>query len=177
MSIYCLREYGVLGEIIETGAMPEIPEVERPSDEDLDNDPHGLVKDEYRDKVKTRSARIDAMQKNIKPMFATIYGQLSDESEDKVKQDENHPAVHSTKDVVGLWVIIGFTHKTGGTGVPAQDKLHARDHYAKIRQGRYESPLAFKERFDIALERLEAVQATVPDADVVAMDYISRRRL
>jgi hypothetical protein len=174
MSIYCLREYSDLGEIIETGVMPEYEEIERPTDEALDNDPYGLVKEEYRDKVKARNIRTEAMHKNTKPMFATIYGQLSDESEDKVKQDENYAEVHGTKDVVGLWAIIGFTHQTGGTGVLAQDKLHTRDHYAKIRQGRYESPLAFKERFDIALERLEAVHATVPDPDLVAMDYISR---
>jgi hypothetical protein len=40
MSIYCLREYGDLGEVIETGVMPDIPDVERPTEEELDNDPH-----------------------------------------------------------------------------------------------------------------------------------------
>ena len=174
MSIYCFREYGDLGEIIETGEMPELEEIERPDDEDLADDPYGLIKDAYRDKVKARDRRLEEMRKNLKPMYAAIYGQLSEESEDKIKQDANYAEVHQNKDTVGLWVIIGHAHQTGGTGVPAQDKLHARDSYSKLRQSRYETPLAFKERFDVALERLEAVGAKVPDEDLVAMDYISR---
>ena len=61
MSIYCYREFGDLGEIIETGAMPVVEEVERPTDEELDADVHGLVKEAYRDKIKARDRRIEEM--------------------------------------------------------------------------------------------------------------------
>ena len=60
-----------------------------------------------------------------------------------------------------LWIIVGATHQGGATGIPALDRLNARNVYASLLQGPNEKCLTFKERTIDALVRLEAVEEAV----------------
>ena len=47
MGNYVYREFGDVGSIVENVELPEYPEVERPTDAELDADVHGLLKSKY----------------------------------------------------------------------------------------------------------------------------------
>ena len=78
MGNYVYREFGDVGSIVENVELPDYPEVERPTDEELDADVHGLLKSKYLEADKARDRNIAEMRKKLKPLYATLYGQISD---------------------------------------------------------------------------------------------------
>jgi hypothetical protein len=176
LSIYCLREFGDLGRTIQTGEEHEYPAIEVPADETLgaEADPHGFTKAMYLEEVKSRKKKVEAFEKNKLPMYATIYGQLSKESKEKIKEDDAWDEIDTLKDPVRLWVLIGATHQSGGSGTERLDKLQARNFYNSLVQGKHETCLEFKERTTSALEMMLAAGEAEKSEEDQASDYIHR---
>jgi len=88
LSIYGLREFGNLGHLIELDKYWEPDPISPPSVEEYSdrNDPLGLKKADLMETVKARRRHIEEMKSKHSSFFAVLYGQLSSESEEKVKQ-------------------------------------------------------------------------------------------
>ena len=182
MSTYALREFGEMGKLFESAdaEFPDIPDVEDYGDDEYaaeDAGPvgrRGTLQRMYLKACERRERKIEERKSREPALFATIFGQLSEESKDKVRQDANFEEVWENKDPVGLWTIVGLVHQTGGTGIAILDKRDARKAYASLRQSRYESCLEFKTRFVQAIDRLIAVEETIIDDETMAIDFIDR---
>jgi hypothetical protein len=97
-------------------------------------------------------------------LFAVIWGQLSQESEQVIMQHdrwEEHIASHN--DPLALWLVITETHVVMATGQAQIDRNTARDGYARLRQNPNESLVLFQERFAQSIRALKAYGVPLPD--------------
>jgi hypothetical protein len=117
LSIYALRQFKDLGHMIELEKYYEPPEIPDPDDDAFDqvNDPHGAYKAIYVEKLKMREKKIEEMAGNRTALYAVIWGQLSSESEEAVKQANNWDVIEATKDPLLLYKRILETHRTANT--------------------------------------------------------------
>jgi len=84
-------------ETVDLGHMIELEEyfvptdISDPDDDvfDADNDPHGGHRAIYIERLKMREKEIFEMQSNRTSLYSVIWGQLSSESEEKVKQADD----------------------------------------------------------------------------------------
>ena len=89
VAIYAVREFGHLGKIIEQGEyylappIPPLTQDEKAEDTANDDDMHRILRLE---RAKARSREQDAQQAQRPALYATIWGQLSSESEQKIQQ-------------------------------------------------------------------------------------------
>ena len=168
-----MKEYGNLGKLIKLGKYyePEEPNIE---DYDLDFDPHGMNKATYLEDVKEYRRQVNKMKTDRSKLYALILQYLSEESLDEVKCQDNFEEVDETTDPEGLWKLVEETHKvTTVSKVEAVTKLSARNTYKLMRQGNYESIIAYKERFNAALKAYQDQKnPEMADTDI-AMDFFN----
>ena len=87
------------------------------------------------------------MKADRSKLYAFIMQYLSEESLDEVKRQEQYEEVDEATDPEGLWKLVEETHKvTSVRKVEAVVKLSARTNYKSIRQGAYESIIAYLQR-------------------------------
>jgi hypothetical protein len=113
------------------------------------------------------------MRQDRSALYATIWGNMSLESRDKVKETKGFdPNVND--DPLDLWLRIKETHAGGSSNFDTvKDQQRARENYASIRQYRNEAVARYKERFDHAIDQLRAVHETLPTPQAQSMDFIS----
>jgi hypothetical protein len=171
---YCGAEYGLLSSLLETNVyyVPEMVVVPEPETLTPANDPHGVAVDAFRDKCKSRRRQVQAMEDDRIKLFSTIYGQLSIESEERLKQDAGFDTLYAERDPLKLWILISKSHLSSSSGHVTRDRKRARDDYASLRQGSDESIVAYKERFSSQLLILQAVGEGLPDNEFQALDFI-----
>ena len=176
MSIYALREFGNLGHLIELGRYWDPPEIEMPNRDDFNEyeDPFGLRRADLLEQVKARRRLIEDMKAKRASFFAALYGQLSPESEEKVKQCESWELTDAAKDPLGLWRCIKETHILAQTGSNERDRMNVRKHYSSIKQEPSELLIRFKERYDNALSAMEAVDQELPGPIDQGIDFIDK---
>jgi len=176
LSTYALRHYKDLGHMIELEDYYSPPEIPEPGHNAFDeiHDPHGVNKALYVEKLKMREKSIHEMACNRTALYAVIWGQLSSESEEAVKQATNWDDIESSKDPLLLYKRILETHRTANTGFGLQDRRKARNEYHRLHQLADETISEFKARFDHALDVLGACgQNAYPDEDLAA-DFIGK---
>jgi len=85
---YSLRVWVELGLVVELDEYWEPPEIEFPDAFLLSKaaDPHGFLKEDVKEQIKARRHFIERMKSSRVQLFATIWSQLSVESEKKIKQ-------------------------------------------------------------------------------------------
>jgi len=99
LSTYALKNWGALGLLVESGEYWEPPKL---SFDDTgfstENDPFGFILEDFKEQIKLRRRLIEEMKSNRVQMYATIWGQLSPESEDKIKQSISWVEAEVSKD-------------------------------------------------------------------------------
>jgi hypothetical protein len=152
LSRAAIEKYGDLGRLVETGEYfdPPEPNIE---DYDLDNDPYGVNVADYRADRKDHRRKIAQMDDDKPKMYAMILGKLSTESMDELKRHESYEEFNREKDPLMLWLAITIIHQVASVSkVASVVKKAARDKYATMRQGQFETIITYKERFDAAVE-------------------------
>jgi len=176
LSTFARREYGNLGKLIET-LKYYVPEHIEFEEEDIAEaeDPHGFRKAVIMEEFKERTREMAKMKTQRPALFAVIWGQLSTESEERVRQTDNYVAeVESGDDPLALWLAIRETHIANTIGTGPLDRKTARKQYAGLKQGVNESVTMFKERTDEALAALAAVGADDVTPTDQAADFLDR---
>jgi hypothetical protein len=177
IAVYAVRNFGHLGKVIEQGTyytaplIPPLTEEEKAEDEANDDDLNRILRTE---RAKARVREQDAQAAQRPALYATIWGQLSSESEQKIQQIANWKQIHDEKDPLMLWQRIVATHASSESGNPAMDKQESRRRYAALRQRPDESTSDFKQRTDECLHIMEAVAQSVPPAEDIALDFLDR---
>lgn len=177
--IYAEREYGLLGTLFRTMNYYVPPQIEEGihyvvEDFDAENDPLGLHRATLLEEMKARTKAIIEMESKRTALFAVVWGQISQESEQVIMQHDNWPLVEPHDDPLALWRVITETHVVMATGNAQVDRNTARESYARMHQDSSESLVQFKERFDHAIRALEAYGVPLPIEQDIAADFINK---
>lgn len=173
---YCTRMYSIHSDFIATDkkhvyAVPVLP---------AEGDEFAKIK--YTHQIKELVSQEAKLDRDLVAMFAVIWGQLSTESQEKIKNHENifipagaaAPAAPAATeysfettiripcDAIKLWKLVKVVHQTAITGCPAWDKEMAWDKYQKLTMRTDETVALFKVRFDSALTELTGVGEDLP---------------
>lgn len=172
---YTLRTYGIIGTLFETGTMPDFPEPTFPV----------IAAEESKDQTKIRQQhylkqlelvereRMEIRKTGVR-VYGLIWGQMSLESQEKVRQNPRFEEAFAEKDPAKLWSVITTSHMRSTHGFGVFDQLRARDTYNSLRQGPGESLSQFKKRTTEALDLLKSVNETIPSEEAQATDFIHR---
>ena len=173
-SIFAKSRYGLLGRMVDDREYYVPPEVVFDMDAiEGDNPMARLAYCAVAEEVKERHKIISKMKADRVKLYADLYGQMSSESEDLIKRNENYDEFSTENDPLGLLMAIIGTHQFEATAVGGLDKKKARDAYSDMKQSRFENLTAFKERFDFGYEAyLGAGNAIIDDEDI-AMDFFN----
>jgi hypothetical protein len=174
MSKAALKQYGDLGRLIRQGSYYIPPEPNRATYGPFDatNDPDGLKKATYLEAMKHHQKKLANMEDDHTKLFAMIMMYLSKESLDAVKKEPTWTKIEDEADAEGLWKLVEQKHKVHtASKVKEITKLMARANYQMIRQGCYESIIAYKERFNFALKSYEDQGNKKLDPPDIAMDF------
>ena len=173
MSKEAIEQFGDLGRMVETGEYYEPPEPDI-EDYDLDNDPHGVNAADYREDRKEWRRKKAKMNDDKPKLYAMILGKLSPESMDELKRHENYEEFNRLKDPLMLWLAIVMIHQVASVSkVASVVKKAARDNYASMRQGQYETIITYKERFDAAVEAYNDMENPEMSDRDIAMDFLN----
>ena len=171
LSMAAMEKYGDLARLIDTGDY-FVPEEVDADAFDLEDDPHGLNLSDFKDARKDRNRRIARLDRDKAGMYAYILLQLSNESLDAIKLQDEYDTVSTEKDPLGLWLLIEITHRVGtNSRIPAVLKMGARSAYQSCAQSAFESIVAYKERFDTTYENYVEHDNSELEATDVAMDF------
>ena len=186
---YALREFGYLGRLFRDNQYYEPPAINEPGQaldtnnssrgtrlrqtQDVDNVSDAAMM-QYRESCKQRAKDISDMRNKRPALFATVWGQLSPESEEKIRQHNNWDEVETRDNPLALWTAISATHMLNAVGNQVIDRARARDEYVALKQKMDESLIRFKDRFDHALRACTSVGEALPAAQRQAVDFINR---
>ena len=176
LSTYCLTTFGQVALFIDTGAYPEIPEIEAPTPADQltrNADPYEFTRRAHQKAVDLRMAEVNEMNRKKPQIFGVIWGHISQESEDKVKTDPDYEVAHREQNPLLLLNIIIRVHTNEGLNATGAI-VNARKFYSSVRQYDYESVADFKKRFDLSLQVNESVGNERPVEAILAAEFIDK---
>jgi len=175
LGTYCLTTFGQVAMFIETGAYPELPEIEAPPADQLTRnaDPYEFTRRAHQKAVDLRMAEISEMNKKKPQIYGIIWGHISQESEDKVKADPDFEVAHREQNPLLLLNIIIRVHTNEGLNATGAI-VNARKFYSSLRQYDYESVADFTKRFDLSLQVNESVGVERTDEAIVAAEFIDK---
>jgi hypothetical protein len=143
-------------------------------DYDFANDPHEVNVADYREERKERRSKLAQMEADKPKMYAMILGKLSTESIDEFKRREDYEDINTEKDPLMLWLAITMIHQVASVSkVASVVKNAARDKYASMHQGQYETIITYKERFDAAVEAYNDMENPEMSDRDIAMDFLN----
>ncbi len=169
-----LVDYGNLGKLIKQGSII-LPNQLNHASYDLEDDNDSLNKIEYLEDMKAYHRELADFRRDKPKLYALLLQHLSDESLDAVQKEVQWTKIEENADPEGLWQLIELKHKVHSTSkVEAVVKLAARTQLAMMRQGAFESIVAFKKRYTNALKVYKDQKN--PDLSKVdeAMDFFSK---
>ena len=179
LTLYAEREYPLLASFFRTEVYyvpPPIEEGVQYVAEELnpEQDPFGLRRLEIAEEIKARLKEISIANTAKPALFSVIFGQLSAESEQVVRQHDDWELISHRDNPLMLWLAIRDTHVVNAVGQAQLDRMTAREQYNRLRMGENESLVHFKERTDEAIRALEAYQVDVLPQEDLAVDFINR---
>ena len=148
---------------------PEEPDVE---DYDLKNDPYGINKTKYIEDLKKYHKEMSKLNENRPKLYGLITQYLSEESLDEIKRQDKWETIDEAADPKGLWKLVEEMHKVNTISkVVSVTKLSAKMTYKSLRQGGFESIIAYKERFNASLKAYNDQKNPKMEDGDVAMDF------
>jgi len=175
LGTYCLTTFGQIAMFIETGAYPEIQEIEPPMPDQLTRnaDPYEFTRRARQKAVDLRLSEINEMNKKKPQIYGVIWEHISQECEDKVKADPEYAAVHLEQNPHRLLNIIIRVHTNEGLN-PTGAIVNARKFYSSVRQYDYKSVADFKRRFDLTAQVKDCVGIERVDEAILAAEFIDK---
>lgn len=175
MSLHALQSYKNLGRLFRLNAYYVAEELVlgvHYSEEDLD-DPLILAR------LKTESNEITrenlTMKQNRVSLFADMWGQLDNDSQDVIKRRPNYAEdLEAGDDPLALWQAIQATHMIVTTGTAILDQRNARNRYNLLVMSAKDSIVAFKEMYDQSIACLRSVNCTLPTDEEQAVDFLEK---
>ena len=120
---HVLLNYGEIGSIFSELCYPKPSAPELPAAEDLANDDTGLIRSTYLEKLKVFEKRKEDIRSKKIPVFALIYGQMSEESKQVASRDDKYEeTMLKMNNPLKLLKILNRTHITSQTGIGALDR-------------------------------------------------------
>ncbi len=102
--IYALgAKYGDLGRLVKDETYFDPPPIDT-SQYNKATDPHGLVLDALKERIKDREKLISAMKNNRTSCYNFIMSKLSRESKDELKRDPDYSTFDAANDPLALWL-------------------------------------------------------------------------
>ena len=174
LSAYARRIYKDLGRIIDDLQYYEPPPVAYDTRELAEaKDPGGVKRAMVIEKVKARERRIMAMLEDRTPLFAVIWGQLSPESEEKIRLHPTYEAqIKPGNDPLALWNAIRATHMVTASGAEIMGKEYVLERYYRMRQKPSEGLTQFKQRMDDTIKAMASFGIEPPAAAHQAVHFI-----
>jgi hypothetical protein len=171
MSYTAMEKYGDLGRLIEQGTYyAGTPPVL--TNFDFANDPYQLNRAQYIEEYKNYTKHQEEMKNNRPRLYALLMQYLSPESKDEIKRTPDYPTMKQNRDPLMLWEAIEATHKVHSiTKVAAVVKRSARKEYTGIKQGPYESIIAYRERFNETLKAYAEQENPEEEEVDISMDF------
>ena len=154
MSTYLQQKFGNNGNFIDNDEYYVPPEPEEPVADDSQYAPRRdrVLWAMWESEMKARTKLIANHLEQRTQIYQTIWGQLSVDSKEKIRQSHMYQSAESDAngrpDPLELWRIIARTHLVRSTGNIVLDRIEAKTTYDRIRQGYNESLGDFKLRFD-----------------------------
>ena len=171
---YAGREFGDLARMLKLMQYWVPPDVIVDMDQlDPQNDPLGIKKDLYVKLLKDRVDRISRMERDKSRLYATIFGNLSPESRQRVEEAVDWVNIETSRDPLELWLRVCTVHMGGELRNPVLSRQNARAKYHSLRQGATETIVAFRRRFENSLELLDFAGADMPSNEDQAADFIA----
>jgi len=170
LSSVALEKCPIIGNIIEDKQYEDFEDVE-PDDDELADDPHGIKMRELQERVSQKVKKQAAAEQEKTKLFGIMIGTLSRESEQRLMQLETWDNIKHSRDPLNLWKAITDTHIGANTGNNAVDKETARRRYNNVFQGQ-STLIEYKQKFDLAIEGLDAVDIDIPEDEDQAVHFI-----
>lgn len=117
-----------------------------------------LARDKYKIELAQYWRDVAKYKEDNVAMYSTLWGQLSDESQTKIRNTTKDfdARVEAAADALLLWEAICRVHLANITGCSPVDKENARNDYQRCTQGK--DPLeVYKRRFDGCIDAMRAV--------------------
>lgn len=173
---YCIRTYGRIGTVVETGEYPDIDPPIPPSADELANDKFGFLKFGHEQRIKNFLDNIERDNRAKPKIYATLIGRCSHESRERFKMEDNYEDMHRDKSPKRLIGMVEATHAKAETGFKLKDKHTARTEYYKLVQESSMTLVQFKRVYGEALKQLEASvpAAERPSDQDQAIDFIKK---
>lgn len=170
LEIYLRREYGNLARFLNSDKYYVPPELVFP-EEDWENEAKKAV---MLGLINARTKEITTMAENRMSACASIWGNLSEESQSLIRQSDLWPKIEPMDDPLSLTIAIKKTHIIASVGNAVIDQAAARKAYNKVQQNPHESLVVYKRHFDDAITAMVSVGETKPSEDKLAADFIDR---
>jgi hypothetical protein len=156
---YCMIHYNKNSYIFENGSEYEYPEVDGIDDDELtvENDPHGLAKAKYVQRIKNREVLVSRYEENKSSVYGIVWGQCSSEMRSAIMLDADYPEFSSEKDPLKLWNAITAILLIGTTVPDEKEEVvqaKAELQYARMYQRQDETIADFYQRFSQEVEAL-----------------------
>ena len=165
------QEYGALATLCENDAYPTLVKPDISDFGDM-SDALGVNKILYLEACKANLKEEMLRKSKWVSLFAFMMERMSEISEELVRLDSGFAQANTDKDPLALWKILRATHASASsTRVKPFNLLEVRQTYTKIAQGRYETLIAFKTRFDAALAAYNELHTDLEEPHT-AMDYL-----
>jgi len=135
-----------------------------------------LFKEEWKNQIRINATNEEKRRQDKIQLYWLIYGLLSTESLDAVKQHmmEKWAKCEADQDPLTLWQAIKHTHTAYSSGMSEIDEAKVRLNYSALKQYKNESLTTFKERLEIYLRSMESMSLTVPTDKQQAADFLCK---
>ena len=141
------------------------------SEYDPATDVHGFQLRAFQERVSLKVKAAANKEKEKRILFGYIKDHLSLESLQRLSQVSNWEEIEDDRDPLELWKAIVDTHIGANTGMNVVDKEAARKRYNSVSQGQ-STLIEYKQRFDMAIEGMNAVKVKKPVEEDMAVHFI-----
>jgi len=173
---YVRREYGDIADIFTNHQYPTYPEPKYTKQElSKAFDPFGLKREEIKRLMSLRIEKMERLESNKPRVFALIYGQLSLESQERLKDLPGWDAIERSHDPIELCKRIVATHLVNTRQLDIEEtRYEARIQFNNCRQAWNESTAEFKKRYVYRIRALMAAGEHVLDESAQARDFLAK---
>jgi hypothetical protein len=151
---------------VEGGDYPDMEEPEKPDDPD-----DFFERESWKEDQKAYKADKRTFEKDVVRLIGFMLGQMSPESKERVRQDEDGATAIDEKDPLALVQAIRRTHYTPASSKGAQRNLYyAVRRWNSLKMGESESVEQYKRRATSELEAVRQAALAAEEADGVPSD-------
>lgn len=141
-------------------------------DDTLTEKKYDLARDAHLTALREGEKLITKLEEEKPKLWAAIYGNLSNESMDRVKSEsEGWKKAYGSEDALTLWLLIQRINLTSAMRAVT---LRSLDGFAGLKMCSEESATELTERFDVVLTNFDSVQAEIPSQPYLVTQFLRK---